>query len=112
MHNLQNGIYTFFREIHLISLNFVVGAFRLGLPSSPTEIDVTMGLGISVLENEIYVTIVLGIFVLENYTLPLPRNDPEGTGGYTQPTRKETKSTYKRIAKKHALECKSKFIEN
>ena len=69
-----------------VSLYLVLGALHRGLPSSPIEIYVTTGLGISVWKNEIYVTIVLGIFVLENYTWPLPRNDPEGMGGYTQPT--------------------------
>ena len=50
------------------------------------EIHVTIRLGIFVAKNEIYVTIVLEIFLLENYTCPLPRNDPEGMGGHTQPT--------------------------
>ena len=63
-------------------------------------------------EKEICVTITLGIFVLENYTWPLPSNDPDGMGGYTQPTWKKTKSTFKCIAKIHALECKANFIEN
>ena len=85
MHNLQNEIYTFFRVYTSVSLYLVLGALRLGLPSSPIEIYVTIGLGISVSENEIFYTIVLEIFVLENYTWPLPRNDPEGMGGYTSP---------------------------
>ena len=54
--------------------------------SSPIEMYVTIRLGIPVSENEIFAAIVLGIFLLENYTLPLPRNNPEGMGGYTQPT--------------------------
>ena len=36
-----------------------LGALRLGLPSSPVEIYVTIGLGISVSDNGIYGTIVL-----------------------------------------------------
>ena len=56
------------------SLNLLHGALRFGLLLSPIEI---------------YTTIVLVIFVLENYTWPLPRNDPEGMGGYTQPTCKK-----------------------
>ena len=71
MHNLQNGIYRFFWGYTPASLYLPLGVLRLGLPSSPTEI---------------YVTIRLGIFVLENYTLFLLRNDPEGMGGYTQHT--------------------------
>ena len=71
MHNLLNGIYHFFRGYTPVSLYLVLGALRLGLSSSPIEI---------------YVSIGLGIFVLENYAWPLPRNDPEGMGGYTQPT--------------------------
>ena len=63
-------------------------------------------LGIFVSKKEIYDTIVLGISVLENYTSPLPGTDPEGLGGYTQPTWKKTKSTFKCIAKIHALESK------
>ena len=68
------------------SLYLFHGALRLGLLLSPIEIYVTIGLGIVVSGKEIYVTIVLGIFLLENYTWPLPRNDAEGMGGYTQPT--------------------------
>ena len=75
-----SGVYT------PVYLYLILGALRLGLPSSPIEIYVTIGLGISVSENEIYVTILLGIFVLENCTWSLPRNDPERMGGYTQPT--------------------------
>ena len=75
-----------FQGIHPVSLYLVHGALRLGLPSSPIKIFVTIGLEIFVSENEIYVTIVLRIFVLENYTWPHPRNDPEGMGGYAQPT--------------------------
>ena len=82
MHNSQNGIYTFFRGIH----HLVLGALRLGLLSSSIEIYATIGFGIFVSEREIYVTIVLEIFVLENYTWTPPRYDPEGMGGYTQPT--------------------------
>ena len=54
----------------------------------------------------------LGYFVLENYTWPLPRNDLEGMGGYTQPTWKKTKSTFKCIEKIDAFERKANFIEN
>ena len=43
-------------------------ALRLGLPSSPIEIYITIGLGISATENEIYITIGLGIFVFVKYT--------------------------------------------
>ena len=71
MHNLHNGIYKFFRETHPVSLYLVVGGLCLGLSSSPTEIYATIGLGIS---------------VSENHTWFLSRNDPEGMGGYTQPT--------------------------
>ena len=56
--------------------------------SSSIEIYVTIGFRISVSENEMFIIIVLGIFVLENYTWPLPGNDPEGMGGYTQHTGK------------------------
>ena len=79
--HLQNEIYIFFGSLYLFD-----GAFRLGLLSSPIEIYATIGLWIFVSEKEIYVTIVLGIFVLGNYTGPLPRNDPERMGEYTQPT--------------------------
>ena len=51
-----------------VFLYLKLGALRLGLPSSPIEIYIYIGLGISVSENEIFVTIVLGIFVLQNYT--------------------------------------------
>ena len=50
-----------------VSLYFVLGALHL-------------------VAIEIYATIELAISVLENYTWPLPRNDPERMGGYTQPT--------------------------
>ena len=69
-----------------VSLYLFHDALRFGLPSSPMEIYVTIGLEIFVPGKEIYVIIVIGIFVLENYTWPLPRNDAEGMGGYTQPT--------------------------
>ena len=79
MHDLQNGIYTIFREytpyLYTWSLAFCA--------SSPTEIYDTVRHGISVSKNEIVVTIV---FVSEHYTWPLPRNDPERMCGYTQPT--------------------------
>ena len=70
----------------ILYLNLVLVALRLGLPSSPIEIYVTIGLGLSVSENEIYVTLVLRIFVWENCTWPIARNDPEEMCGYTQPT--------------------------
>ena len=84
---------------HLYTCSTVHGALRLGLLSSPIEIYATIGLGIFVPEKEIYVTIVglLGVFVLENFTWPLPRNDPKGMGGYTQPTSTKTKSIFKCI---------------
>ena len=82
MHNLQKWNIKIFRETHQLYL--VLGTLCLGLPSSPVEIDVNIGLGISVSENEIYVALVLGIFVLENYTWPVSWNDPENRGGYTQ----------------------------
>ena len=58
------GVYT------PVYLYLVLGGLRLGLPSSPIEIYVPIGLGISVSENEIYVTILLGIFVLKNCSWP------------------------------------------
>ena len=64
----------FFRGILPVSLFLVLGALRVGLPSSPIEI---------------YITIGLGIFVLKNYTRPHPRNDPEMMSGYTQSTWKK-----------------------
>ena len=83
MHNLTNGIYTFF-PVDPVSLYLIRGALRFGLPSWPIEIYVTIGFGIYVSENEIYVTIVLGIFVLEIYNWHLPFNDPDGISGYIQ----------------------------
>ena len=84
MHYLQN---IHFSGVYIpVTLYLVIGALHLGLPSLPKDMHITVGLGISVTENDIYVTIVLWIFVLENYTWPLPRNDPEGMGGYTQRT--------------------------
>ena len=73
MHNLQNGMYTFFRGYTHVWSSALYA-------SSPIEIYVTIGLEISVSENEIFVTIELGIFVLDNYTWPLPRNDSEEMG--------------------------------
>ena len=105
MHNLQNECTIFYRGYPPASLYLFHGALCLDLLSSPIEIYVTIGLGIFMSGKEMYVTIVLGIFVLENYSCPLPRNDPEGMGGYTPPT-------VKCIAKIHALECKANFIEH
>ena len=68
MHNLQNGIYNFFRGYTPASLYMFHGAFRLGLLSSPIEMYATIGLRIFVLGKEMYVTIILWIFVFENYT--------------------------------------------
>ena len=65
MHNLQNGIYNFFpgdTPPYLYTCSSALCA------SSLIEIDVTIGLWISVEKKEIVVTIVLGIFVFENYT--------------------------------------------
>ena len=56
-----------------------------------------------------YSTLDIGVGKLH---LPLPRNNREGMGGYTQPTWKQTKSIFKCIAKIHALECKAYFLEN
>ena len=75
-----------FRGYTSASLYLFHSALRLALLSSPIEMYATIGLGISVSSKEMYVTIVLGIFVLENYTWPLPKNEPERMGGYTEPT--------------------------
>ena len=68
------------------SLYLFYGALPFGLLSSPKEIYVVKGFGIFVTEKRIYVTIVLGICALETYIWPVPRNDPEGMGEYTQST--------------------------
>ena len=53
--------YTQFSEEYTpATLCLFCGALRLGLPSSPIEICVTIGLGIYVSGKEIDVTIVLG----------------------------------------------------
>ena len=108
MHILQNGFI-------FLSGNTTPYPYTWDIRSSPTEIYITIGLGISVSENEIYVTVVLGIFVLEHYTWPLPRTDSEGMGGYTPPTSKKTnknKATFKCMTKMYALECKFNFFNN
>ena len=109
MHNLPNGIYTFF----LVTPPYFYIWFSALCASSLVQIYVTIGLDISVSETESYVIIVLGIFDLENYTWPLPRNDPEARQrewADTPNLLEKTKSTFKCIAKIHSLECKSNFI--
>ena len=59
--------YIIFRGYTPVALNLVINASRLDLRSSPTEIYVTIGLGISVSVNEVYATIGIFIFVFENY---------------------------------------------
>ena len=71
----------------------------------------TIGLGIFVSEKEIYVTIVLGIFVLETTLGPSQGMIQRGWAD-TPNLLKQTKFTFKFIAKIHALECKANFIEN
>ena len=71
MNNVLNGIYKLSGRYTPASLYLIHGALGLGPLSSPIEMYATTG---------------LGIFVLENYTWLLPMNDPEGMGGYTQPT--------------------------
>ena len=111
LHNLQNEIYKFFRGIHPRSLYLVLGALRLGLPSSPLEIFVTIGLGISVSENDIYVILVLGNFVFGNYTCPsqgMIQRD-----GQIHPTYLKKLNLPLNVSqKKYALECKANFIDN
>ena len=65
MNNLLKEYTIFFRGIHPASLYLVLGALRIGVPSSQIEI---------------YVTIVLGMSVLENYTWHLPMNDSQEMG--------------------------------
>ena len=71
MHNFENGLYKFFRGYTSVSLYFVHAALRLGIPSPPIEI---------------YVTIVLGDICVGKLHLTLPRNNPDGMGEYTQLT--------------------------
>ena len=94
------------------SLYLFHGALRLGLLSSSIEMYATIGLGIFVSKKEIYVTIVFGIFVLKNCTWPLHQEWFRGDGRIHPIYFKKIKSTFKYIAKIHALECKANLIEN
>ena len=95
-----------FPWIHPVSLYFVFGAWRLGLPSSPIEI---YDLGYLSRKSK-FILLQHLLYFLENYTWPLPRKI-QRRWAVTPNLLEKTKSTFKCIAKIHALEYKANFIE-
>ena len=86
-------------------LYLVLSALRLGLPSSPIELYVSIGLGISVSETKFMLPYVLGYLCWKTKLGPSQGLIQRGWVD-TPNLLEKSKSTFKCVAKIHALECK------